>query len=138
MAASSMSSRSADQIHEAHPLQVNSDPAVTPGRPEVAAARALEIKLQKQQLMPRVRGAHITCYTGWKEARGSCSTVYELTGALGIRCYGQDFRMEYVEEKWAVTGEIALDQRVDYKTGGLVNHKPSTFGCRGGEVTQST
>lgn len=128
----------ADQIHEAHPLQVNVDPAVAFGRPEVVAARALELKLQKQQLMPRVRGTHVLCYVGQKEARGSCNTVYELTGALGIRCYGQNFRMEYAEGKWTVVGEIALDERVDYRSGSIVNQKPSNFGCGDGDVIQST
>ena len=128
----------ADQIHEAHPLQVNIDPTATSSRPEAVAARALELKLQKQQLMPHVRGTHVTCYAGQKEARGSCDTVYELTGAFGTRCYGQNFRMKYVDGKWTVAGEIGVDERVDYRTGNVVSHEPSNFGCRGGDVIQST
>jgi hypothetical protein len=128
----------ADQIHQAHPLQVNIDPSITSSRPEAVAARALELKLQKQQLMPRVRGTHVGCYVGQKEARGSCDTVYELTDAFGIRCYGQNFRMEYVDGKWTVAGEIGLEERVDYRTGNVVSHEPSNFGCRGGDVTQSS
>jgi hypothetical protein len=128
----------ADQIDEAHPLQVNIDPTVTSSGPEAVAARALELELQKQQLMPRVRATHVGCYVGQTEARGSCDTVYELTGAFGIRCFGQNFRMQYADGKWAVAGEIGLHERVDYRTGKVVSHKPSNFGCRGGEVSQST
>jgi hypothetical protein len=128
----------ADQINEAHPLQVSIDPTVTSGGPEAVAARALELKLQKQQLMPRVRGTHVGCYVGQKEARGSCDTAYELTGTFGIRCHGQNFRMEYADGKWTVAGEIGLHERVDYRTGKVVSHEPSNFGCRGGDVTQST
>jgi hypothetical protein len=128
----------ADQIDQAHPLQVNIDPTVTSSGPEAVAARALELKLQKQQLMPRVRATNVGCYVGHKEARGSCDTVYELIGALGVRCHGQNFRMEYVDGKWTVAGEIGLHERVDYRTGKVVSHEPSNFGCRGGDVTQST
>jgi hypothetical protein len=128
----------ADQINEAHPLQVKIDATVTSSEPEAVAARALELKLQKQQLMPRVRGTHVGCYVGQNEARGSCDTVYELAGTFGIRCHGQNFRMEYAGGKWTVAGEIGLHERVDYRTGKVVSHEPSNFGCRGGDVIQST
>jgi hypothetical protein len=127
----------ADQIHEAHPLDAQSEEM---SEPDVLAARALELELQKQGLMPRVRGTHIQCYSGRKEAHGSCHLVYELTSPSEPkpRCYGQNYRMERVAGEWTVSGEIGLKERVDYRTGNLVDHKPSTFGCRASDVTQST
>jgi hypothetical protein len=125
----------ANQIHEAHPLDASAGQMVAASKPETVAARAMELKLQKQELMPRVRRTHVECYVGQKEARGSCDALFELVGTFGTHCSGQNYRMEYVAGEWKVAGEIGSDERVDYTTGNLVSHKPSMFGCWGNDFT---
>jgi hypothetical protein len=118
-----------DQIDDAHPLDTTSE-----GRPrrtsaEAIAGQMLEMKLQREQLMPTVRGTFVSCIVSAEGGHGSCDTRYQLAERLGRNCYVQNYRMAYQDKSWVVVGEIGPEERVEVNTGAIVKHKPSMFGC---------
>ena len=68
-----------DQIDDAHPLDTTSE-----GRPrrtsaEAIAGQMLEMKLQREQLMPTVRATFVSCTVSAEDGHGSCDTRYQLS-----------------------------------------------------------
>jgi hypothetical protein len=118
-----------EQIDDAHPLNTTSQ-----GRPrrtsaEAIAGQMLEVKLQQEQLTPKVRGTSVSCMVSAEGGHGSCDTRYRLSELISRNCYLQNYRMAYREERWVVVGEIGPEERVDVNTGAIVKHKPFMFGC---------
>jgi hypothetical protein len=96
---------------------------------EAIAGQLLELKLQREQLMPGVRGTYVSCMVSADDGHGSCDTRYQLSELLGRSCHSQNYRMAYRDGRWVVVGEIGPEERVDVKTGAIVKHKSFMFGC---------
>ncbi len=118
-----------DQIDDAHPLDTTSEGQSRRTSAEAIAGQMLEVKLQRDQLMPTVRGTFVSCTVSAEDGHGSCDTRYQLSERLGRNCYVQNYRMAYRGKHWVVVGEIGPEERVDAYTGAIVKHKPSMFGC---------
>jgi hypothetical protein len=119
-----------DQIDDAHPLDTTSEGRPARTRAEAIAGQMLEMKLQREKLMPRVRGTFVSCTVSAEGGHGSCDTRYQLSEGADRQCHLQNYRMVYRDQRWVVVGEIGPEERVEVKTGAIVKHKPSMFGCR--------
>jgi hypothetical protein len=121
------------QIDDAHPLDTtNMDSRSGSTAAAVVAGLALESKLQREQLISRVRGTLVSCTVDKRSGHGSCSAGYELAEGAGKSCHTQNFRMAYQTGRWAVTGEIGPEEGVDTRTGAVVERKPFSvnLGCQ--------
>ena len=118
-----------DQIDDAHPLDTTSEGRPARRSAEAVAGRMLELKLQREQLMPTVRSTFVGCAVSAEGGHGSCDTRYQLSERLGRHCYLQNYRMAYRDKRWVVVGEIGPGERVDVNSGAIVQHEPSMFGC---------
>lgn len=119
-----------DQIDDAHPLDTTIEGERARTRPEAVAGQMLEAKLQREQLMPKVRSTYVSCIASAEGGHGSCDTRYELSKSLSTPCYLQNYRLAYRGGSWVVVGELGPKERVDVSTGAIVKHEPSMFGCR--------
>lgn len=118
-----------DQIDDAHPLDTTSEGRPARTSAEAMAGQVLERKLQRERLMPTVRATYVSCTVSAADGHGSCDTRYQLSELLGRKCYLQNYRMAYRDKSWVVVDEIGPEDRVATKTGAIVKHKPSMFGC---------
>jgi hypothetical protein len=118
-----------DQIDDAHPLDTTSEGRPARTSAEAIAGQMLEMKLQREKLMPTVRGTFVSCTVSAEGGHGSCDTRYQLSEGVDRQCHLQNYRMVYRDQRWVVVGEIGPEERVEVKTGAIVKHKPSMFGC---------
>ncbi|PPI83067.1 hypothetical protein KEHDKFFH_16665 [Marinobacter maroccanus] len=124
---------SPDQIHEAHAVldSFEGDRRTVEGnKARLVAGSRFEMELQEQALIKNVRGTSVNCYLSEAANKASCRTAATVLENGSNDCFRRFYLLTHNGSEWLFEGNLKQSQKVDYKTGEIVEGRPpSKYSC---------